>query len=176
MSAPRVELSCDHFGPKADRLLLPLDLARCPLEIFPLANGFVRPFGGEIILLHVLEQPARTMSGDEDGERRLARRHLERLGSDGVRSSVEVSCRVRRGAPHEEILAEATAAGVDLILLPTFVPSLWKKLWGTAGAGGTARHLFAAEPPCRLFVADVRTSFNCWRRWAREEARSSWAA
>jgi len=159
----------------SNRLLLPIDLARCPQEAFPLANRFTRPFGAEIILLHVLDRRARA---DRDAAIELqlqrAMRHLEHLGRSHLRASVETSFRVRSGIPHEEILAEATVAGADLILLPTFAPSIWRRLTGTF-YGETSRNLITGAP-CRVFVVDVRARFNCFRRWAREEASGQWAA
>jgi nucleotide-binding universal stress UspA family protein len=74
---------------------------------------------------------------------------------------------VRIGIPHEEIRAEAAATNVDLILLPTFAPSIWRRLTGII-YGETVRNLVVGTP-CRLFVVDVRARFNCFRRWAGEE-------
>jgi len=170
MKMPKLKLSCEHFGIKTDRLLLPIDLAKCPLEIFQLANGFTKPFDGEIVLLHVLDQRQNARRRDLDGIKlRQAQRHLERLGHDYLSPAVEASCRVRLGIPHKEILAEVTATKVDLILFPAFPPSIWKRLAGLVH-GETVRNLVACAP-CRIFVVDVQTRFNCFRRWAKEEAR-----
>jgi nucleotide-binding universal stress UspA family protein len=167
MSAPFTRLACADFGIMADRLLLPVDLEKCPLEAFPLANGFSRPFGGEIVLLHVLEHRTNAMQvGGRDVELRRAKRHLERLGREHLRPTVDASFRVRVGIPHEEILAEATASGVELILLPVFAPSFLEKLLRSS-CGETARNLVVGTV-CRVFVFDVRERFNCLRRWADE--------
>ena len=146
----------------AERLLLPIDLKRCPFEIFPLANGFAKPFGGEVVLLHVLD-PGSPAGGPEAD---LARRHLEHISRDFIRSSVEARPRVRAGIPHEEIFAEAAAARADLILLPVLAPSIWKRLVGS-GCGSTARNVVAGAP-CRVFVVTVKTRFNCLRRWGAQ--------
>jgi len=175
MHAPFSKLSCDNLGPKASRLLLPIDLAKCPPEIFPLATDFARPFGGEIVLLHVLPQRTSTLRvGGSDVDLRHAKRHLEHLGREYLRSTIGVEFQVRVGIPHEEILAEAAAAAVDLILLPVFTPSIWKRLAGTA-YGETTRSV-VTHASCRVFVVDVRARFNCVRRWAGEEPRNLWAA
>jgi nucleotide-binding universal stress UspA family protein len=159
----------------SNRLLLPIDLACCPLEAFPLANRFTRPFGAEIILLHVLDRRMREVRMAQiEFEFHRAMRHLAHLGQKHLRVSVDTSFRVRSGIPHEEILAEATVTGADLILLPTFAPSIWQRLAGTV-YGETSRNLITGAP-CRVFVVDVRTRFNCFRRWAREEAGGQWAA
>jgi len=166
-SGPRPRLSLDRLGIMASRLLLPVDLTKCPPEIFPAANGITKPFGGELVLLHVLDRRRRaTRRGAGEAELARALRHLERLGRDYVRPGIEVTLRVRIGVPHEEILAEARAIGADLILLPVFAPSFWSR-WVGSMRGDTIRNL-AAGAGCRLFVTDVRTRFNCFRRWAKE--------
>jgi nucleotide-binding universal stress UspA family protein len=159
MNTALSKLSFSNFGMAAGRLLLPIDLKKCPFEVFPLANGFARPFDGEIVLLHVID------SASESSGRQLdtARRHLEHIARDFLRSSVEVRFRVRTGLPHEEIFIEASETKADLILLPVFAPSLWKRLVG-AGSRSTARNIIGGAP-CRVFVVDVRTRFNCLRRW-----------
>jgi nucleotide-binding universal stress UspA family protein len=175
MNRATAKLSCDSFGLKANRLLLPLDLAKCPLEIFPLANGFTKPFEGEIILLHVLEPGTNAKQGGaNDTSSRHAERHLERIRRDFLIPTVEATIRVRIGIPHEEILREATATNADLILLPTFAPSLWEK-WAGLDCRATARNLIV-DTPCRVFVVDVQNHFNCFRRWAREEASGPWVS
>jgi len=169
MQTPRPKLSFDRLGIKADRLLLPIDLAKCPQEIFPVANGFTKPFHGEVVLLHVLDRRKNGRSRDF-GEVELHRavRHLERIGRGYLVPTVEASFRVRMGIPHEEIRAEAAATNADLILLPAFAPAIWRRLTGFI-YGETVRNLVVGAP-CRVFVADVRTRFNCFRYWAREEA------
>ena len=169
MKMPRAKLSLELLGIKSNRLLLPIDLTKCPLEIFQLANGFTKPFDGEIVLLHVLDQRKNRMQdGLAEIHLRRARRHLERLAHYYLNPTVEASVRVRVGIPHEEILAEATAADTDLILFPTFIPSIWRRLAGII-PGETVRNLVAGAR-CRVFVVDVHTRFNCFRRWAKEEA------
>jgi nucleotide-binding universal stress UspA family protein len=171
MNVPKLKLSCEHFGIKANRLLLPIDLAKCPLEIFQLANGFTKPFDGEVVLLHVLDPREEARGSDDAGiNLRRAQRHLERLGLLYLSPKVQASFRVRVGIPHEEILAEATATNVDLILFPTFIPSIWSRLAGFI-YGETVRNLVAGAR-CRVFVIDVQTRFNCFRRWAKEESFS----
>jgi nucleotide-binding universal stress UspA family protein len=169
MRIPKPRLSCKHFGIEANRLLLPIDLAKCPLEIFQLANGFTKPFDGEVILLHVFDRRKNAApSGVIEADIRRAMRHLERLGRDHLSPTIAVTAQVRIGIPHEEILAESTVKNVDLILLPTFSPSIWRRLSGVI-CGETARYL-AIGAQCRVFVVDVQTRLDCFRRWANEEA------
>jgi len=175
MNSPSPETSIAHFGMKADRLLLPIDLAKCPPEAFPLANNLVPPFKGEIVLLHVLDRRTNAVPFRGSGTNfRRAERLLERIGKEFVNSTIGTSVRVRVGTPHEEILAEATANDVDLILLPTFTQSIWRR-WLGPRCAETARNLVAGTS-CRVLVVDVRTHFNCFRLWPREEPEDRWAA
>jgi nucleotide-binding universal stress UspA family protein len=152
------------------RLLLPIDLRRCPLEVFPLANGFTKPFGGEVVLLHVLDR----RSDAAGAAREKAHLHLEHIARDFMRSSVEVRPRVRTGLPHEEIFAEAAEAKADLILLPVYAPSIWRRIVGP-GFGSTARNVVSGAS-CGVFVVNVRTPFNCLRHWGAQGSPRQCAA
>ena len=164
---PRPRLIIDDLGLTANRLLLPIDLARCPPEIFPVANSFTKPFDGEVLLLHVFEpRQGAARRGVGEGELRRAEQHLERIGQDCLSPKIQASYRVRVGVPAEEIRAEAAARNVDLILLGVFAPSPWRRLLGW-DSGRTARDVVVGAP-CRVFVIDLRTRFNCFRRWAKE--------
>ena len=175
MTSNLSQRSFAQFGMKADRLLLPIDLAKCPTEAFALAADIVPAFKGEVVLLHVLDRRANAVPFRGSGTNfRRAELLLERIASEFMPHSVAASARVRIGTPHEEILAEATANDVDLILLPTFTPTIWRRLLGPRCAQ-TARSL-VAEASCRVLVVDVRTHFNCFRRWPGQEPEFRWAA
>lgn len=175
MTSSISQRSFGQFGMKASKLLLPIDLAKCPPEAFPLARDIVPPFKGEVVLLHVLDRRANAVPFRGSGTNfRRAELLLDRIANEFMPPSVGASARVRVGTPHEEILAEATANDVDLILLPTFTPSIWRRLLGPRCAE-TARSL-VTEASCRVLVVDVRTHFNCFRRWPGEEPEHRWAA
>jgi nucleotide-binding universal stress UspA family protein len=164
------KLSFESFGIRAERLLLPIDLAKCPLEIVPLANGFTRPFDGKVIMLHVCE-PSKAL--EPQGDCRQAERHLRRIGQQ-LSATVEASFRTRLGVAHEEILAEASADQVDLILLPVFAASFWKRVVG-ATHGETAGRVIAGAST-RVFVVNVQTHLNCFKRWPIETSPDQRAA
>jgi nucleotide-binding universal stress UspA family protein len=175
MNTPSAGLLCAQTSLRANRLLLPIDLKKCPLDCFSLANRFARPFEGEIVLMHVLDR--RTCAAQRAVSREAihrAGRYLERLGDDYLRPTVEASFRLRIGIPHEEILAEATATNVDLILLPVFAQPFWRRFVGIY-YGETTRALIV-DAPCRVFVVDAQARFNCFRHWARKEDPGEWAA
>jgi nucleotide-binding universal stress UspA family protein len=160
----------NNFGMEVGRLLLPIDLRKCPPEAFTLANGFAKPFGGEVVLLSVLDAPM----AEAASMRERAHLLLEHLARDFLRSSVEARPRVRSGLPHEEIFAEAAASKADMILLPVFAPSIWRRLVGPR-FGSTARHVVSGAP-CGVFVIDVQARFNCLRRWSAQASPRQCAA
>ena len=96
---------------KPERILLPLDIRKCPLEVFSVANGFARHPGATVILLHVvtlnIAAPEKRVY-EELG--RDAHWYLERLARGCLHPGVATTIRVRVGKPAEEILAEAAAA------------------------------------------------------------------
>ena len=128
-----------------------------------------------MVLLHVLDRrlDADHHKADED-ERGNAERHLRRIGRDYLPATIEARFHVRIGIPHEEIIAEAASTGANLILLPVFAPSIWRRL-DRSGYGETVRTL-VGRAPCGVFVVDARTRFNCLRRWALERSSDRCAA
>lgn len=154
-AAPQ-QRAVNSLGMTSGRLLLPIDLARCPPEIFPLATGLTRPVNGEIVLLHVLDRHARRRI---DGGQ--AERHLRRIGRDYLHVFAQLCYRVRSGIPHEEIAAEAEEQDADMILLPVFAPSIWRRIAGS-GYGATVRNLVSSASR-EILVMDVRQRIDCLR-------------
>src|ERR1039457_4019349 len=56
--------------------------------------------------------------------------HLESLANKHLHPMASAITHVRVGKPAEEILAEAKAQSVELIILPTYGPSFWNRLKG----------------------------------------------
>ena len=110
-------------GPRAanpERILLPIDTAKCPLEGFAVVNGFARRPGVTVILLQVLNLNIAAPENrvyEELG--REVYSHLCRLAHEYVPPFASTAVRVRAGRPEEEILAEAAEQKVDLIILPS---------------------------------------------------------
>jgi nucleotide-binding universal stress UspA family protein len=161
--------SLDAFGIDAGRVLLPLDLAKCPLEALALANGVTRRFGAEITLLYVLDPSSggRDPALAAEVERVRAESCLGRLADEHLRATVTGIPRVRRGNPADEIIAEAEASGPDLLILPTYPPPLWRSLLARP-SGETAREVIS-RMPCRAFVCEVQSRLNCLRCWRNSE-------
>jgi nucleotide-binding universal stress UspA family protein len=159
---------------KPKRILLPLDIRKCPLEAFSVVNDLAKHPGATVILLHVVtlniaapDNRVFEELGREAGWylARLARKHLHPAASTLIH--------VRIGKPADEILAEAKAEKVDVIILPTFGGSLWKRgasFWKRLIAPifpGIIVEKLARNAPCALFCMYAESRFNCEERWGR---------
>ena len=158
---------------RPERILLPLDVERCPLEAFEVVNGFARESPMTVILLHVVELNIAAPGGrvyEELGKEaefyleRLAEKHMDRMATTMVH--------VRTGRPADEILAEADAERVDCIILPTFGPSFWRRVTGIWKADrnpvlSTLVQRLVSRARCGVFLVQVRASFDCEMAWGR---------
>ena len=160
---------------KPERILLPIDIHRCPLEVFELVNGFAKGPEVTVILLHVVNLnilAPDTRVYDELGQE--AKFYLQRLVDKHIRPIVTTIAHVRTGSPAEEILSEAMCEGAELIILPTFGPSFWKRLmalWKPASTPiiSTLTQKIIREATCGVFVVQAKTRFDCERAWGRPE-------
>src|ERR1700704_2686835 len=114
---------------KPERILLPLDVRKCPLEIFSFVEGFSRRPEVTLILLHVVDLSS-AASGNAMNEALAfdAHGYLQRLAQQFVHPITSTVVQVRFGKAGEQILEEATARNIELIVLPTYLPSLWNRL------------------------------------------------
>jgi len=149
------------------RVLIPVDLTKCPLETFSYVNEFAPHHRVNITLLHVVNLCAavpdnrafNVLSQD-------ARTHLERLAERFLDPRLPVRLRVRVGKPAEEILAEAKEANVDLILLTSYGGcSFWKRPFRPRIVEKVLR-----ASPCNATLLHVRTRFNCEEDWGCVDA------
>lgn len=160
---------------KPERILLPIDLAKCPLEVFELANGFAKRPEVTVILLHVLN--LNIMAPENRVYEELGREaysHLDRLAHKHIHPFASTAIRVRAGQPDKEILAEAAEQKVDLIILPSWGPSWWgqlaslrKRQPGATLSRGVQK--IVRESTCAVFIANVKTRFDCQKAWGRQE-------
>ena len=153
------------------RILLPIDLTRCPLEVFEVVNGMAARADTTVILLYVVSlnilAPENRVYEELYGE---ALSYLQRLARLHLAASATPVFHVRFGHPAEVILAEAQAEHVDLIILPAPGPSLWDRLvslWKDRGG-----HLFRPivrqviqHSTCGVFLLTTRSHFDCQRAW-----------
>jgi nucleotide-binding universal stress UspA family protein len=158
---------------KPERILLPLDIRECPLEIFSLAEGVAGRREATLILLHVIHlnivAPDNRLYEDLVLE---ARWYLERLAEQYVHRLTSTILHVRVGERAEQVLEEAKAEEVELIIVSNFGPSLWGRLvsvWkpGVCRMVSPLAERIIRDATCGVFVASVKTRFNCEKEWGR---------
>ena len=153
---------------KPDRILFPIDLAKCPLDVLPLLNNLAGRSDASVILLHVVHLNILAPDNRIYQEHwREARRLLERLAENYVNPLVDVRLRVRVGNPFDEIVREAREQQVQFILVPTFASSFWRRL--LAPLAHRVAERLAADAPCPVFALRAKTPFNCEERWGSEK-------
>jgi nucleotide-binding universal stress UspA family protein len=149
-----------------ERILLPLDIRKCPLDVFSVVNGLANHPGATVILLHVVTLSiAAPEKGVYEQLGRDAHWYLERLAGQCVRAGVDTSIRVRFGKPADEILAEAEDEGVDLIVLASKLPSFWRCLFAPIVPRVIER--VVREATCGVFLTAAKRRFNCEDIWGR---------
>jgi nucleotide-binding universal stress UspA family protein len=163
---------------KPNRILLPLDIRKCPLEIFPLLERLAGRPEVTLVLLHVIQvDRAAGKKRAHDELSSAARSYLQQLASEFVHPIISVVARVRVGNPAEQILEEAKAQDIQLIILPTFGPSLWNRLlsaWNPSGYRivSPLAEKIIRESSCGVFIAGVRGCFNCQKEWSKTRLKS----
>jgi nucleotide-binding universal stress UspA family protein len=154
-----------------ERILLPLDIRKCPLEVFSVVNGLASHPGATVILLHVVTlNIAAPEKGVYEQLGRDAHWYLERLAGQCLRRGVTTSIRVRFGKPADEILAEAEDEGVDLIVLASKLPSFWRCLFAPIVPRIIER--VVREATCGVFLTAAKRRFNCEDIWGRPGSRT----
>jgi universal stress protein A len=142
---------------KLHRILVPTDFKECSRKALSYALSFARQFGGEILLLHVVESmtameqdsllqtAALTDAVREESKRRLARWQRKARGEAPVKTML---C---EGLAWQRIVAVAGAKKIDLIVA------------GTGGRSGLARVLLGStseqvvrHAPCPVLVVRER--------------------
>jgi nucleotide-binding universal stress UspA family protein len=156
---------------KPERILIPIDVAKCPLEVFNVVNGFVERPGVTVILLHVVNLNIAAPENRVYAELgREADAHLKRLAEICVNPRASILTRVRFGKPAQEIVAAAKEENVDLIILPRYRGSFWKRIFAFFAPQIVQKVI--REAPCGVCLVTVKTRFNCSKEWswAREVA------
>jgi nucleotide-binding universal stress UspA family protein len=142
------------------RILLPIDVAKCPLEVFPFINELAEEHEATVTLLHALS------GGGANGEfqkesMRAAEKLLEQLARKFINPRLASRTSVHVGMPPDAILAEAAQSSVDLIVLTSYGNS-------AIGKRPTRSQIVQAVldvAPCNITLLPVRTSFNCAQQW-----------
>jgi nucleotide-binding universal stress UspA family protein len=151
---------------KPERILLPLDIRKCPLEVFSVVNGLAKQPGVTVTLLHVVTlNIAAPEKGVYEQLGREAHWHLERLARGCLRPGITTITRVRFGKPAEEILAEAADGNADLIVLASGLPSCWRRFFARLVPRVVERVI--REATCGVFLTTAKKWFNCENAWGR---------
>src|ERR1017187_6708169 len=149
-----------------ERILLPLDIGKWPVEVFSVVNGLAAHPGVAVTLLHVVTlNIAAPEKGVYEALGRDARWHLERLARGCLHPGVAANTRVRFGKPAEEILAEAAAGSADLIVLASKPPSFWSRFFAPLVPRVVERVI--REATCGVFLTTAESRFNCEKVWGR---------
>ena len=158
---------------KPERILLPIDIARCPLEAFDVINGFAERAEVTLILLHVITLNILSPTNrvfEELGQE--AQFYLQRLGNKHLHSVASTIVHVRTGNLADQILVEVKSERADLIVLPTYGPSFWDRLrglWKPASNPIVSRlaERLIREATCGVFLVLAKSRFNRERAWGR---------
>jgi nucleotide-binding universal stress UspA family protein len=119
------------------KILVPLDLTDKHGPALTIAAELARQGGGEVILLHVIEEiPGLSEAEVKDFYTRLeraARAHLEGLGASLRAREVPYGCKVVVGNRAPDTVAHARQIAADLIVLtaPLFEPKRPMAGWGS---------------------------------------------
>jgi universal stress protein A len=145
---------------KPARILVPTDMSDHSDMAIRHAFDIARACGAEVVILHVVTDSVRRVSGDYcmdeeqfrelesrvfDSARREVFGQLAKFASMGVSP---VAVHIRTGSPHDQILKEAAERDADLIVIATF---------GRTGLarflmGGVVRHVLAGAACSVLLV------------------------
>lgn len=149
-----------------ERILVPVDIAKWPVEVFSVANTFAKHPNAAVTLLHVvtlnIAAPEKRVYEQLGRE---AHWHLERLARGCLRPGITTVSRVRFGKPADEILAEAADGNVDLIVLASKPLSFWSRLFAPVVPRAVERVI--REATCGVFLTTAKKWFNCESTWGR---------
>jgi len=144
-----------------DTILLPLDVRKCPLEVFYYINQFASHHR-TVILLHVVNLNVVPPDGRVfDDVSRAAEKNLLRLSERFLDRRFFVRHQIRFGRPAVEILKEARVSNVDLITLTSHGKG---KFWKRRIRPRIVEKVLRAAP-CDVMLLHVRTRFNCEEDW-----------
>ena len=145
------------------RILLPIDITNCPLEVFSFINRFAGDHPVTVILLHVLN--VRVLAPESrvfEDLSRMADQHLKRLAQKFLSPELSVRFRVRGGKPAQTILDEAKASNVDLLVLTSHGS---RSFWSRPFQPNIIEKVIRGSP-CNATLLHVRTRFNCDEDWS----------
>jgi nucleotide-binding universal stress UspA family protein len=145
---------------KARNILLPIDVAACPLEVFSFVNQYANEETVRLALLHVsklnIVAPENRLYAEIEQEVRAV---LSRLRHEFVSPRVESDICVRFGKPASEIVTEATESNSNLIVL-TSHSDRHRRFFQTDIVDQVIR-----RAPCLVRVLRVNSRIDCATQW-----------
>src|SRR5258708_12257258 len=103
---------------KPERILLPLDIRKCPLEIFSLIRAFSTRPEVTLILLHVLHVSIDTSDERVSAElAHQAKQYLRRLAQQFLHPTSSTLIHIRIRQTPEHILQDTKSNALQLIIL-----------------------------------------------------------
>jgi nucleotide-binding universal stress UspA family protein len=163
---------------KSERILLPIDIRKCPLDVFPLVDRLASKPDTKLTLLHVVAlnilAPESRIYDELAAE---AREHLKRLCRENLPSVAAPIMQIRYGKVVHEILTEIEEEKADLVLLPTHGPSFAERLssvWRRAASPVMSKGVdqIMRRAGCAIFIAASKTQFDCDWEWGRPNVAS----
>ena len=162
----------------AKRILIPIDVAACPTEIFPRINEFANEPGADITLLHVsalnVTCPENRLYVDLEQEVQTT---LKKLRSMFITPCLRTQISSRIGKPAPEIVAFANELQADLIVLTCRAGRRRFRFFGTHIVETVVRNA-----PCAVQVLRVKSQVDLTVQFGKgnevvadvDVARASW--
>ncbi len=142
------------------QILLPINIAKCPLEVFPYVNELPFDQGTTVTLLHVAS-PTLIEGVSMGGDAVAAEKNLAGLAGKFINPGLSTRLSVRKGNAAQEILAEARRSKADLIVLTSHEELQHSK----SRLQSKTLETVLASAPCKVALLPVRSRFNCEEQW-----------
>ena len=158
---------------ESPRILLPVDLRHCSVDVFNWINRLARHTSVRLVLLNVVNLNA--LLPDDRAYEELGREALRYLGrvSEYLHPSISRRLRIRMGRVAEEIMAEAKAERPEVVLLTTRQASSSIRRWPLWNARSallrTVATRLADEVRCNVIILPASSYLDCASTWGSPE-------
>jgi nucleotide-binding universal stress UspA family protein len=143
-----VESSVANFIVRLKKILVPVDFSDCSQKALRYANTFAKHFGGELIILHVIEpHPFVPELASYDFETASDRCQDLQEFQKFIDTTIPSSVSIRTGTPHVKIVEAARGLGADVIIISTHSHRSLDRMF----LGSTTERVIRSAP-CPVFV------------------------
>jgi nucleotide-binding universal stress UspA family protein len=150
---------------KTREVLVPIDIAACPFEVFSFVNEYANNAAAKVTLLHVsrlnVASPENRLYLEVENEIQAL---LLQLQAAFVNPNIDANVCVRTGKPAEEIVAQAASMKSDMIVLSCHSNHRRRGLFKT----DVVKQVIAAAP-CPVCVLQAETQLDCRSPWSSIE-------